>query len=79
MSFELERVWAGVGAVGALVRPLPRVTTDVSLQFRVLHTLIVTFSTLNKKKLYNRFDQSFLVIHGFLFYFPTQLNINDFD
>lgn len=57
MSFELERVWAGVGAVGALVRPLPRVTTDVSLQFRVLHTLIITFSTLNKKNYTSRFDQ----------------------
>ena len=52
MSLEFEGVRAGVGAVGALVGPLPRVTPHVSFQLGELHALIVTFRTLKLNQLY---------------------------
>ena len=53
MSLEFEGVRAGVGAVGALVGPLPRVTPHVSFQLGELHALIVTFRTLKLDQLYD--------------------------
>lgn len=42
MTFQLERVWRSVSAVGTLVRPLTRMTTNVSFQLTQLDRGVVT-------------------------------------
>ena len=46
MSLEFEGVGAGVGAVGALVWPLARVTPHVPLELAELHRHVVTVRAL---------------------------------
>ena len=46
MSLEFEGVGAGVGAVGALVGPLARVTPHVPLELAELHRHVVTVRAL---------------------------------
>ena len=46
MSLEFEGVGAGVGAVGALVGPLARVTPHVPLELAELHRHVVAVRTL---------------------------------
>ena len=46
MSLEFEGVGAGVGAVGALVWPLARVTPHVPLELAELHRHVVAVRTL---------------------------------